>query len=164
MYAVIECGGTQVRVFQNAKVRIPRIDAKEGEKYKIEKILLVSNGQDIVVGSPTVKDAVVEATVVGHPRSAKIVGMIYKPKKDYRRHWGARTHFTELFIEKVSHPTVKPLEKLARPGAAKKRIVKKAQPKKLALSGAEGVAAKKTETKSAKAEPVKPVAVKGGKK
>jgi large subunit ribosomal protein L21 len=156
MYAVIECGGTQVRVFQNAKVRIPRIDAKEGEKYKIEKILLVSNGQDIVVGSPTVKDAVVEATVVGHPRSAKIVGMIYKPKKDYRRHWGARTHFTELFIEKVSHPAVKPLEKLARPGAAKKQTVKKALPKK--------AAAEKIETKSAKAEPAKPAAVKGGKK
>jgi len=164
MYAVIECGGTQVRVFQNAKVRIPRIDAKEGEKYKIEKILLVSNGQDIVVGSPTVKDAVVEATVVGHPRSAKIVGMIYKPKKDYRRHWGARTHYTELFIEKVSHPTVKPLEKLARPGAAKKQTVKKAPPKKLALRGAEGAAAEKIETKSAKTEPAKPAAVKGGKK
>ncbi|MDO9693940.1 MAG: 50S ribosomal protein L21 [Candidatus Latescibacteria bacterium] len=164
MYAVIECGGTQVRVFQNAKVRIPRIDAKEGEKYKIEKILLVSNGQDIVVGSPTVKDAVVEATVVGHPRSAKIVGMIYKPKKDYRRHWGARTHYTELFIEKVSHPTVKPLEKLARPGAARKKTVKKALPKKLALRGVEGAAAEKIETKSAKTEPAKPVAVKGGKK
>lgn len=156
MYAVIECGGTQVRVFQNAKVRIPRIDAKEGEKYKIEKILLVSNGQDIVVGSPTVKDAVVEATVVGHPRSAKIVGMIYKPKKDYRRHWGARTLFTELMIEKVSHPSVKPLEKLARPGAAKRRTVKKAQPKK--------AAADKTETKSAKTEPANSAAVKGGKK
>jgi len=109
-----------------------------------------------VVGSPTVKDAVVEATVVGHPRSAKIVGMIYKPKKDYRRHWGARTHYTELFIEKVSHPTVKPLEKLARPGAAKKQTVKKAPPKK--------AAAEKIETKSAKAEPAKPAAVKGGKK
>lgn len=164
MYAVIECGGTQVRVFQNAKVRIPRIDAKEGEKYKIEKILLVSNGQDIVVGSPTVKDAVVEATVVGHPRSAKIVGMIYKPKKDYRRHWGARTHFTELLIEKVSHPAVKPLEKLARPGAAKKQTVKRALPKKPARSGAEGAAAEKIETNSAKAEPAKPAAAKGGKK
>lgn len=137
MYAVIECGGTQVRVSENQKVRIPRIEAKEGEKYKMEKVLLVSNGQEVVIGQPIVKDAVVEVTVVGHSRSAKISAMIYKPKKDYRRRWGARTHYTDLLVNTVSHPKIKAIAKPAeekkkapqktkvtKPAAAKKNPVK----------------------------------------
>jgi large subunit ribosomal protein L21 len=147
MYAVIECGGTQVLVSQNQKVRIPRIDAKEGEKYKIEKVLLVSNGQEVAVGTPLVKDAVVEATVVSHPRSGKIMGMKYKPKKDYRRRWGARELFTELMIDKLSHPTIKELSK----PQAEKKAVKKAKPAKKAVK------TEKKETKPAAAD-------KGGKK
>jgi len=122
MYAVIECGGTQVRVSENQKVRIPRIDAKEGEKYKMEKVLLVSNGQEVVIGQPIVKDAVVEVTVVGHSRSAKISAMVYKPKKDYRRRWGARTHYTDLLVNTVSHPKIKAI---AKPAEEKKKAPKK---------------------------------------
>ena len=113
MYAVIECGGTQVMVSENQKVRIPRIDAKEGQKYKMEKVLLMSNGQEVIIGRPTIKEAVVEVTVMGHSRSAKIEGMKYKPKKDYRRRWGARTHYTDLLVNTVSHPGIKAIEKPA---------------------------------------------------
>lgn len=123
MYAVIECGGTQVRVSENQKVRIPRIDAKEGQKYKMEKVLLMSNGQEVIIGRPTIKEAVVEVTVVGHFRSAKIEGMKYKPKKDYRRRWGARTHYTDLLVNTVSHPGIKAIEKPA--AEAKKKAAAK---------------------------------------
>jgi large subunit ribosomal protein L21 len=127
MYAVIECGGTQVRVSENQKVRIPRIDAKEGEKYKMEKVLLMSNGQDVIIGQPVIKDAVVEVTVVAHSRSAKISGMVYKPKKDYRRRWGARTHYTDLLVNTVSHPKIKAIAKEASPTDAKKKTIKRAK-------------------------------------
>ncbi|MDQ7798261.1 MAG: 50S ribosomal protein L21 [Candidatus Edwardsbacteria bacterium] len=126
MYAVIECGGTQVRVSENQKVRIPRIDAQEGQKYKMEKVLLLSNGQDVIIGQPTIKDAIVEVTVVGHSRSAKISAMIYKPKKDYRRRWGARTHYTDLLVNTVSHPKIKAIAKPATPAVEKKKAPKKA--------------------------------------
>lgn len=125
MYAVIECGGTQVRVSENQKVRIPRIEAKEGQKYKMEKVLLLSNGQDVIIGQPIIKDAVVEVTVVGHSRSAKISGMIYKPKKDYRRRWGARTLYTDLLVNTVSHPKIKAIAKPSAPAAEKKKAPKK---------------------------------------
>lgn len=111
MFAIVECGGAQFKVSEKQKVRVPRISAAQGDKFKLEKVLLVSNGRETEVGRPVVKEAVVEATIVGHPRSAKIEGMKYKPKKDYRRRWGARTLFTELMIDKVSHPGIKPLAK-----------------------------------------------------
>ncbi len=110
MFAIVECGGAQFKVAEKQKVRIPRISAAQGEKFKLEKVLLVSNGRETEVGRPVVKEAVVEATILGHPRSAKIEGMKYKPKKDYRRRWGARALYTELMIDKVSHPGIKPLD------------------------------------------------------
>ncbi|MDI6740982.1 MAG: 50S ribosomal protein L21 [Candidatus Edwardsbacteria bacterium] len=109
MYAVIECGGAQYKVSEKQKVTILRIAAKQGETFKLEKVLLVSNGQDVVIGTPVVTDAVVEATIISHSRSAKIDAMRYIPKKDYRRRWGAHTNYTELLINTVSHPSVKPL-------------------------------------------------------
>lgn len=121
MFAIVECGGAQFRVAEKQKVRIPRISANLGEKYKLEKVLLVSNGVETEVGRPVVKEAVVEATIVGHPRSAKIEGMKFKPKKDYRRRWGARTLFTELLIDRVSHPGIRPLAKAEAEKPAPKR-------------------------------------------
>ncbi|HTY09140.1 MAG TPA: 50S ribosomal protein L21 [Candidatus Edwardsbacteria bacterium] len=150
MYAVIECGGAQYKVAEKQKVMILRIDAKQGATVKLEKVLLVSNGKDVVIGTPVVKDAVVEATIVGHPRSAKIDAMRYTPKKDYRRRWGAHTNYTELLINKVSHPAVKPLA-----GEAPKPVKKVAKPK-----------AEKSDKPEKTAHPAKPAkaADKGGKK
>jgi len=121
MFAIIECGGAQFKVCEKQKVRVPRIKAELGQKYKLEKVLLVSNGQETEVGKPLVKEAVVEASILGHPRSAKIEAMKFKPKKDYRRRWGARTLFTELLIEKVSHPRIKPLAQ----GPQEKKVSRK---------------------------------------
>lgn len=126
MFAIVECGGAQFKVAEKQKVRVPRITAAQGDKYKLEKVLLVSNGRETEVGRPVVKEAVVEATILGHPRSAKIEGMKYKPKKDYRRRWGARTLFTELMIDKVSHPGIKPLEKPEGQKAASAKPANKA--------------------------------------
>jgi large subunit ribosomal protein L21 len=156
MYAVIECGGAQYKVSENQKVMILRIDAKQGATVKLEKVLLVSNGTDVVIGMPVVKDALVEATIVGHPRSAKINAIRYVPKKDYRRRWGAHTNYTELLINTVSHPTVKPLAILdAKP------VKKAAKPKKAVEAKAKAPAEPAAPVKAPKA---KAAADKGGKK
>lgn len=127
MFAIVECGGAQFKVAEKQKVRVPRITAAQGDKYRLEKVLLVSNGRETEVGRPVVKEAVVEATILGHPRSAKIEGMKYKPKKDYRRRWGARTLYTELMIDKVTHPGIKPLAvpQGEKPAARKLKTAKK---------------------------------------
>jgi large subunit ribosomal protein L21 len=100
----------------------------------MEKVLLLSNGQDVIIGQPTIKDAIVEVTVVGHSRSAKISAMIYKPKKDYRRRWGARTHYTDLLVNTVSHPKIKAIAKPATPAAEKKKTPQKAKAAKPAAA------------------------------
>lgn len=156
MYAVIECGGAQYRVSEKQNVTILRIDAKQGDKVRLEKVLLVSNGKDVVIGTPVIKDAVVEATILGHPRSAKIDGMRYVPKKDYRRRWGAHTNFTELRIDTVSHPTVKPLAGEAKPAPKSAKTKKTVKTK----AKAPAEAAAPAHAKEHKAKP----ADKGGKK
>ena len=53
------------------------------------------------VGAPLVPGAKVVAEVVRHFRGPKIIGLKYKKRKDYRRHWGARRDMTELKIRSI---------------------------------------------------------------
>jgi len=47
MFAVIETGGKQYRVTPGDLLRVERLDIKEGDLIKIEKVLAVGDGKDI---------------------------------------------------------------------------------------------------------------------
>lgn len=108
MYAIIETGGLQFRVEENEKVKVPRLQASPGETFKIPRVLFIAEGDNTLIGTPTLNEAEVLASVMQHGRGEKIVGFKYKPKKKYRRHWGARQDYTELLITKIAHPAFLP--------------------------------------------------------
>ena len=58
------------------------MDASEGENVVFEKVLLIDNDGAISIGEPVITDTVVEATVLGHPRSDKVI--IFKKKRRKR--------------------------------------------------------------------------------
>ena len=97
MYAVIQTGGKQYKVEANEIIKVEKLDAKAGDKIKFDA-LLVSDGENTVVGTPVVKDAVVEAEVLGNGKEDKIVVFKYKPKKNVRTKQGHRQPYTELKI------------------------------------------------------------------
>ena len=78
---------------------------EEGSKVTFDKVLLVSDDKKVTVGQDTVKGAKVEATVVGHGKSKKIVVFKFKAKKNYRRTQGHRQPYTKVQIEKISTST-----------------------------------------------------------
>ena len=63
-YAVIETGGKQYRVQKGSVLDIELLDAKEGDKVKIDKVLAVSDGSKLSVGTPVVAGAAVTLEVV----------------------------------------------------------------------------------------------------
>ncbi len=73
MYAVIETGGKQYRVQEGDVVFVEKIDAEEGEKVDLTKVLLISKDEGIVVGKPYVEGAKVEATVLEQGKAKKII-------------------------------------------------------------------------------------------
>jgi large subunit ribosomal protein L21 len=101
MYAVVSIQGFQYRVSPDDKIEVPSLPLEVGEQVKIDRVMLVSDGEKVYVGSPTVPGAQVQAEVVSHLRGPKIVVGKYKRRKDYRRKKGHRADLTELLIRKI---------------------------------------------------------------
>lgn len=102
MYAVIRTGGKQYRVAQGDKVRVERLDAAEGDKVTLDDVLLVADGDDVRVGSPTVEGGRVEATVRAHGRHPKIEVVKFRRRKHHQKRSGHRQGYTELEITGIS--------------------------------------------------------------
>lgn len=102
MYAVIETGGKQYRVQEGDTIFIERVAGNEGESLSFDKVLLVSNGEDIKVGKPYVEGVSVEGNIVEQGKAKKVVVFKFKRKKDYRKKQGHRQPYTKVKIEKIN--------------------------------------------------------------
>ena len=111
MNAVVEISGKQFKVAKDSKLYVHRLDAKEGSKVSFENVLLLDNGSKVVVGTPTVKGASVEAKVVKHLKDDKVIVFKKKRRKGYKVKNGHRQAITEIVIEKVSEKTAKKVVK-----------------------------------------------------
>lgn len=102
MYAIIEACGKQYKVSEGAIVLFEKLDVKEGDKITFDKVLLVSNDDNVRIGNPIVEKAKVEGTVMAHGKHKKIIVFKYKAKKNYRRKQGHRQPFTKVKIDKIT--------------------------------------------------------------
>jgi large subunit ribosomal protein L21 len=97
MYAVVQSGGKQYRVAVGDKLKVEKLDVDSGDTMQFDRVLMVADGEDVEVGSPTVATPVF-ARVLGHGRGDKILVFKMKRRKDYRRVQGHRQYYTELQV------------------------------------------------------------------
>ena len=102
MYAVFQSGGKQHRVAEGQTVRLEKIEVAPGETVEFEDILMVSNGDDVKIGTPSVAGAKVTAEVVTHGRGEKITIVKFRRRKHSRKQQGHRQWFTEVKITAIS--------------------------------------------------------------
>ena len=128
MYAIVEIGGKQVKVEKDQKVFVNRLEGKEGSKVTFDNILLLDNSGKVVLGTPSIKGAAVEAKILKHLKDDKVIVFKKKRRKGYRVKNGHRQSLTEIIIEKVTEKTAKakPAKKSEESKAPK---AKKAAPK-----------------------------------
>ena len=101
MYAIIKTGGKQLKVEENRYYDVELLNAQVGEKVKFD-VLLLNDGKKSTVGTPIVKDAVVETEVMAHGKGEKLTIFTYKPKKNERRKMGHRQPFTRVKILSIA--------------------------------------------------------------
>jgi large subunit ribosomal protein L21 len=101
MYAVVRAGGKQYSVREGQLLEIERIDGNEGDRVELSEVLLVSDGDRLSVGTPTVPGARVVAEVLGQARAKKVIIFKYKRKTRYRRKLGHRQPFTRLAVREI---------------------------------------------------------------
>ena len=100
-YAVFETGGKQYVASEGQVITVDKIDTKEGENIKFEKILLIRKKDWLFIGDPIVKGAIVSGKILKQYKGDKIHVMKFKAKVRYRRRIGFRPHQTDVKIEKI---------------------------------------------------------------
>ncbi len=101
MFAVLKTGGKQYRVQKDDVIRVERLDANEGDKIKLDEILMVGEPANAKIGAPMVKGAFVTAEVVAQKRAPKIVVFKKKRRQNYRRKKGHKQQITLLRIKDI---------------------------------------------------------------
>ncbi len=102
MFAVIETGGKQYKVTEGDILFIEKLGVEDGEKVTFDKVLALSNGESLKVGTPYVEGAAVTANVVKNGKGKKILVMTYKAKKNEKKKKGHRQPYTKIQIEKIT--------------------------------------------------------------
>ena len=99
MYAIIETGGKQIKVEQDAVIYVEKLDVNEGETITFDKVLF-ANGK---IGKPYVEGASVTGVVEKQGKGKKITIIKYKPKKSStRRKQGHRQPYTKVVIDEIN--------------------------------------------------------------
>src|SRR5512140_360039 len=146
-YAIIESGGKQYRAVEGQTIEVDRLSDKEGTQVDL-RALLMADGEDFMVGTPTVGGIEVKATIVGHIRGEKASRFKYSPKKRIRVRGGHRQQYTQLAINFIGRPGE--TRKVEKPQAVEPVQEPEAvAEKKPAKAPAKKTAEKKTATKKA---------------
>ena len=103
-FAIVESGGKQYRAVEGRTIEVDRLPVDAGKKFDFERVLLMTDGDDILVGTPTIGDILVKVTVVDHIKGPKIDRFKYRPKKRIRVRGGHRQQFTRLLVDFIGHP------------------------------------------------------------
>ena len=106
---IIEDRGKQYKLKVGDVLKLPKISNKKPkEKLQFAEIVYYKNEKgEILIGSPYVKDIVVEATVLSQIKDKKIIVFKKKRRHNYRRKIGHRQDLTLVKIENIFSSTEK---------------------------------------------------------
>ena len=127
-YAVIQTGGKQYKVKSGEIIKIEKLpDSKPDTKIEFTEILAYGDNKIIEVGTPTVKGAKVEASLVKNSKNRTILIFKKRRRQNSRRKNGHRQQFSLIRINKIFSKDGKVLseaEKISK--TSKKEEVKEA--------------------------------------
>jgi large subunit ribosomal protein L21 len=102
MYAIIVEGGRQYRVEPGMELEVDYRDLPQGEKVQFEKVLALSGGEGMRLGTPTVPGASVTASVIGPAMDKKVYIQKFRRRKNSRTRTGHRQIHTRVLIESIN--------------------------------------------------------------
>jgi len=101
--AIFESGGRQYTVSVGDIIDIDLTEEKVGSTVTFDKVLSLVDGYKSSFGTPYLRGKKVEAKIVKHDKTKKIIVYKYKPKKGYQKKQGHRQDYTQVEITKISN-------------------------------------------------------------
>jgi large subunit ribosomal protein L21 len=103
-FAVIATGGKQYVVREGDLLKIEKINPEDikSDKVTFDEVLLVDDGKETKVGTPTVSGAKVVAEVVeGDVKQKKVVIIKFRSKSNYHKKNGHRQRKTIVKVSEI---------------------------------------------------------------
>ncbi|HSQ16995.1 MAG TPA: 50S ribosomal protein L21 [Anaerolineales bacterium] len=101
-YAIVEDGGKQYKAILGETIEVDKYPLEVGEEIDLEHVLLVNDGETVMVGTPLVNGAKVQATVVAQVKGPKVTVFRYKAKERIRTKTGHRQKYTRVRIDAIT--------------------------------------------------------------
>ncbi|HCO93849.1 MAG TPA: 50S ribosomal protein L21 [Phycisphaerales bacterium] len=107
MYAVIEQGSKQYKVAEGDCLNIDLTDiSPDTETIELDKVLLISDGEEVKVGTPLLEGAKVITSFKTNAEEAVIKGkklypMHHRKRKNSKRRIGHRQKYIQVVIDKI---------------------------------------------------------------
>jgi large subunit ribosomal protein L21 len=101
-YAIVEDGGKQYKAVVGESIEVDRYPLEIGEEIDMDRVLLISDGETVKVGTPFIKGAKIQATVVEHLKGPKIVVFKYMAKERIRTKTGHRQQYTRVRVDAIA--------------------------------------------------------------
>ena len=102
MYAVIKTGGKQYRVKTGDVIKLEQLTAEVGSSFDFTDVLMITDGDSVVCGTPMIAKAVVTAEIIEHGRHKKIKIIKFRRRKHHMKQMGHRQNYTQVKITAIS--------------------------------------------------------------
>jgi large subunit ribosomal protein L21 len=102
MYAIVEIAGKQYKVEKDSKINVDKLEKNANDDLVIDKVLLVANGENVIVGQPYVKNAKITAKVIGDTKGDKVRGIKFGKRKRREKTIGHRQDYSMIQISELS--------------------------------------------------------------
>ena len=101
VYAVVKSGTHQYKATVGSHLIVERLPYTVGTQVELDQVYLLDDGEQVLVGQPTVNGAMIRATIVEEFRGPKVRIFKYRPKERYRRRMGHRQTYMRLRVDDI---------------------------------------------------------------
>lgn len=99
---VIEISGKQHLVSEGDKLVVNRLNAEIGSEIELDRVLLVTDGENTTVGTPNVEGAKVKVKILANKKDDKVVVARFRAKSRHRRKNGHRQPISEIQVMAIT--------------------------------------------------------------
>ncbi|MEO6130814.1 MAG: 50S ribosomal protein L21 [Saprospiraceae bacterium] len=102
MYAILDVNNRQYKVKAGQEIYVDLQESEIGADITFDKVLFADNEGTISIGTPSLANASISASVLGHVKGDKVIVFKKKRRKGYKVKKGHRQNYTKIRIESIT--------------------------------------------------------------
>ena len=102
MFAILDVNNRQYKVKKGQEIYVDLQNAEVGDNITFDKVLLAEDEGNITIGTPSLDNATISASVLDHVKGDKVIVFKKKRRKGYKVKNGHRQRYTKIRIDSIT--------------------------------------------------------------